>query len=202
MTRHATRPEAAVGFRVKSGWATAVLLLGPTRAPRVADRRVIALSDPAVPQSRQPYHAVMAASAARGAKLETRLRRVVATVTQHSVRALLREYRDAGHRLRGAALVVGSVIDPARIGNDHIRAHALEGRLFRTALEQALRSLGLPSITIVEREAYTTAAARLARPAARLRRAVAELGAALDEPWRAEEKTATVAAWMALRRAR
>src|SRR2546430_2811419 len=81
--------EAAVGFRVKSGWATAVLLVGPARAPRVADRRVIELSDPAVPTSRQPYHAVMDAAPARGAKLERRLRSVVARITRRSVRRAL-----------------------------------------------------------------------------------------------------------------
>src|SRR5256885_15185050 len=84
--------QAAVGFRVKSGWATAVLLVGPARAPRVADRRVIELSDPAVPTSRQPYHAVMDAAPARGAELERRLRWVGARVTRPSVRRWL--FRD------------------------------------------------------------------------------------------------------------
>jgi hypothetical protein len=40
----------------------------------------------------------------------------------------------------------------------------------------------------------------LRRPAAELKRVVAALGDALDGPWRAEEKAATLAAWMALRR--
>ena len=38
------------------------------------------------------------------------------------------------------------------------------------------------------------------RTEAQLRRAVTELGRSLDGPWRADEKTATLAAWMALRR--
>src|SRR5439155_9096014 len=121
--RAVTLMQAALGFRVKSGWATAVLLAGPARAPRVVDRRVIELSDPAVPTSRQPYHAVMGASRANGAKIEKRLRRVVERVTRQSVRQLLQEYRKTGHPVRRVALVVGSEIDPARIANDHIRAH-------------------------------------------------------------------------------
>src|SRR5256886_14460166 len=94
--------QAAVGFRVKSGWATAVLLVGPARAPRVADRRVIELSDPAVPTSRQPYHAVMDAAPARGAKLERRLRSVVARITRRSVRRVFggeQGGRPAGRRV-------------------------------------------------------------------------------------------------------
>ena len=193
------RAQAAIGFRVKSGWATAVLLVGPARAPRVADRRVIELSDPAVPTSRQPYHEVMDAAPAQGAKLERRLRSVVARITRRSVRRLLQEYRSTGHAVRRVALVVGSDIDPARIANDHIRAHALEGRLFRTALERACRAFGLRASVLVEREAYPEGATALRRSESQVKRAVKELGRAIDGPWRADEKTAALAAWMTLR---
>jgi hypothetical protein len=101
--------------------------------------------------------------------------------------------------VRRVALVVGSVIDPATIANDHIRAHALEGRLFRTALERAARSRRLVCSVVVERSLYATAAATLKRPASRVKRTVSALGRALGGPWRADEKTATVAAWLALR---
>jgi len=51
------RNRAAVGFTVKSGWACAVLVIGPATSPRVVDSRRVDLSDPAIPESRQPYHA-------------------------------------------------------------------------------------------------------------------------------------------------
>jgi hypothetical protein len=76
----------------------------------------------------------------------------------------------------------------------------LEGQLFRTALERAARLARVACATYVERTLYETAATRLRRPAAELKRVVAALGAAVDGPWRVEEKAATVAAWMALRR--
>src|SRR2546429_9339705 len=116
--------QAAVGFRVKSGWATAVLLVGPARAPRVADRRVIELSDPAVPTSRQPYHAVMDAAPARGAKLERRLRSVVARITRRSVRRLLHEYRRTRHAGRRVGPVVCRGIHPRPGPDDHTRPPA------------------------------------------------------------------------------
>jgi len=50
--------RVAVGFRVKSGWAAAVVLSGPSSSPSVLHSRRIELSDPAVPESRQPFHAV------------------------------------------------------------------------------------------------------------------------------------------------
>ena len=187
---------------MKSGWATAVLLAGPARAPRAADRRAIDLSDPAVPSSRQPYHAVMGASRPNEKKLERYLRKVVERVTGRSVRALLKDYRASGHDVRGVALVVGSDIDPAKIANDHIRAHALEGRLFRTVLEARMTASGLPCGVVLEREVYARAAGVLERPEAELRKTLAELGRSLDGPWRADEKTATLAAWMMLGRRR
>ncbi len=188
-----------LGCRVKSGWATAVLVEGPARAPRVLDRRVIDLSDARIPTSRQPYHAVRDARPSEAAKLERHLRRLVERITKRSLGALLEEYRRQGRRVRRVALVVGSLIDPARIGNDHIRAHALEGQLFRTALEGAARTARLPCTTLVERSLYETAAARLKRSPGALRRAVTDLGGARRGPWRADEKAATLAAWLALR---
>jgi hypothetical protein len=131
------------------------------------------------------------------AKLERR-RKVVIQAADRSVRELLSDYRDAGHRIRAAGLVVGGDIDPARITNPHIRAHALEGRLFRTALEDALRSGGLSCLVIVERNAYTLAAELLRRTEDELKRRVTNFGRALSGPWRADEKTACLAAWMAL----
>jgi hypothetical protein len=125
---------------------------------------------------------------------------MVERVTRRSLTRLLARYRGQGRTVRGVALVVGSVIDPAAIGNDHIRAHALEGQLFRTSLERAAKRARLPCATHLERGLYEAAAARLDRTPAELRRLVAELGRAVGGPWRADEKAATLAAWLGLRR--
>ncbi|PYO95149.1 MAG: hypothetical protein DMD60_13680, partial [Gemmatimonadetes bacterium] len=135
----------------------------------------------------------------QAARLERYLRRLIERVTRRSLSALLNEYRRQGRRVRRVALVVGSLIDPARIGNDHIRAHALEGQLFRTALEGAARAARLPCTTLVERSLYETASSRLKRSPGTLKRAVTDLGGAVGGPWRADEKAATLAAWLALR---
>jgi hypothetical protein len=190
-------PQTAVGFRVKSGWATAVLVAGPVRSPRVLDRRRAELSDPAVPASHQPYHAAMGTLQTDGAKVE-QLRKVIVQAADRSVAELLHAYRDAGQQVATAALVVGSEIDPERITNPHIRAHALEGRLFRTVLEDALRSGGVPATVVVERDLYARAAQVLGRSEAELKRLATELGRAVGGPWRADEKAAALAACLTL----
>ena len=82
---------------------------------------------------------------------------------------------------------------PRSISNPHIRAHALEGQLFRSVLAAALKAHGLTCSVVLEREAYTKAATTLARSEVNVKRAVAALGRSLGGAWRAEEKLAAVA---------
>src|SRR5438552_344793 len=134
MSGAAKSVEATIGFRVKSGWATAVLLAGPIQSPQVLDSRIVELSDPAVPESRQPHHAGAGALEANDTRVAERIK-IIQHCTDESLTTLFQDCRDRGWILRGAGLVVGSLIEPGTITNLHIRAHALEGRLFRTVLE-------------------------------------------------------------------
>jgi hypothetical protein len=197
------RTATAIGCRVKSGWAMTVLLAGSATAPRVLDRRRILLSDPAVPASTQPFHAGFG-TLQTDARVLRRLTSVVTRAARRSMAGLLRACHALpdGPRPRGVGIVVGSTIDPATIGNEHIRAHASEGRLFRTVLEDAARRHRLKSTVVRERDLAALAAKVLRRPPDRLRRDVAALGKAFGGPWRAEEKTAALAAWIVLARRR
>ncbi|MGA7870989.1 MAG: hypothetical protein WCA22_08820, partial [Candidatus Binatus sp.] len=62
-------PQLAIGFRVKTGRATAVVMAGPATAPRVLSRRSLQLFDPAIPESYQPYHAEPELAAAESARV-------------------------------------------------------------------------------------------------------------------------------------
>lgn len=89
-------------------------------------------------------------------------------------------------------------MDPESIANPHIRAHALEGRLFRTVLEDALRSRGIQCAIFTEREVYPRASNLLGQSPVQLRKAIAELGHLVSRPWRADQKVAALAAWTSL----
>jgi hypothetical protein len=134
--------QGVLGFRVKSGWAVFALLEGSLRAPRLCQSDVINLSNSRNPETRQPYHAAMGKLETNAATLKRRVQRV-RHATERSIADLIQRCADDGCAIHRAALVVGSVIDPESIANPHIRAHALEGRLFRTVLEDALRSRGI-----------------------------------------------------------
>jgi hypothetical protein len=197
MSDATTANDVAIGFRVKSGWAVAVLLAGPVKSPRALDRLAVALSDAEVPESRQPYHAGMGVLDEDSARIQERTA-VVQRVAQQSVSALLRGLRAAGHVAGMAGVVVGSMAEPDAIRNSHVRAHALEGRLFRKVLCEALETNGLTCSIVRERDVYTQAAGILKSSPAEIKRVVAELGRSLPGPWRAEEKCAAVGAWLAL----
>lgn len=197
MSREGKATNSAVGFRVKSGWATAVLLSGPVETPQVLGRRIVVLSDPDVPETQQPYHASMGLLEEDEAKIRSRAA-IVQRVAALSVKATLDEFTTAGHRILSAGLVVSSLTYPRSISNPHIRAHALEGLLFRSVLTGALEAHGLPCSVVLERDAYIKAATTLARSEDDVKRAVLALGSSLGGPWRAEEKLAALVAWMNL----
>jgi hypothetical protein len=189
--------QATIGFKVKSGYAIAVLLVGPMHSPQALNRRVVDLSDPEMPATKQPYHAAMGTREEDADKIRQRTE-VIQDVAERSVTELLADYRAAGHRIRHATLVVGSQIDPDKIANPHIRAHALEGRLFRRVLADALQTHGVSSSVVLERDAYRQAAKLLGRSEGELKQTLARLGKEVGGPWRAEEKLAALAAWMRL----
>ena len=182
---------------MKSGWAAAILLAGPVRLPRLCDSRVIDLCDPQVSATRQPYHAAMGKLETNTARLKSRLQ-IVRRVTKHSVAKIVSDHRRDGHKIRRAGFVVGSQIDPTLIANPHIRAHALEGQLFRTALADALRAHEIQCVVLSEREALAKAATLLDKSLGELQRVINEMGRTARGPWRAEQKLATIAAWFAL----
>jgi hypothetical protein len=189
---------AALGFRVKSGWAAAVLLTGPTYSPQLCDVRRIDLADPRVPETRQPYHAAMGKLEMDSTKIN-RCVRVVRSIAQQSIATLLAGYRQKGYAISRAALVVGSQVDPDSIANPHIRAHAFEGQLFRSVLEETLQACGIRTEVLIERDAYAQAAAKLKESSENMRRVIQNFGRATKGPWRAEQKLAALAAWLALR---
>ena len=183
----------AIGFRVKSGFAIAVVVDGPAGSPTIVARRIVELSDPEVKETKQPFHSARGEAEEDQKKIATRTA-LIEKATAQSIKALLVEAPGASR----ASLVVGSVIDPAKVGNQHIRAHANEGRLFRTVLERALVARGIACSVVVDKHLAEAARKRLRRTDAEIRKTLSAFGATLGGPWRGEEKAAATAAWMAL----
>jgi hypothetical protein len=188
----------ALGFRIKSGWATAVLLSGPAGVPRVLDRRRVELSDPADSALRQPYHEAMGVALTDTVTLSRRIS-AIERYSRHSLSRVVAEYRKLARHLAGAGLVIGSDADPERIANQHIRAHASEGRLFRRVVQEAAEGDGLRCSIWVEKSVHPAAAQALKLTEAQLKESLTKLGKAMRGSWRSDDKLAAVAAWLILK---
>ena len=191
-------PQLAIGFRVKTGRATAVVMIGPASAPRVLSRKSLQLWDPAIPESHQPWHADFELPPDESARIVPIALKAVDRVALSALRELVDEVRSTRGSIAGIALVAGSSTDPESIHNPHMRAHAREGQLFPQSLAAAAKTLRIPAVTLVESEVFTTPAAKLAKSPDAIKLAVTEMGRDVGKPWSAEEKAAAAAAWITL----
>lgn len=189
---------AAIGFRVRTGYATAVLLAGPVASPRVLTRRRVDLCDMDDPDARQPYHVVTEQDERRGMALVRRAETRARTAAAREVGLLMRQAAKEQLVVGALGLVGGSDVDPATILHPHIRAHAMEGRLYGESVEASAAAHGLKARVLVERDAYGAASLVLGRSPMALRSATSGLGHPMGRPWGAQEKMAALAAWVSL----
>lgn len=186
-------PTGAIGLRVRTGRAVAILLEDTAEAPQAVARRKIDMWDDALPRTNGPYHLAMEAAGGAGEEIIRRATDAAVAAARRGIDSFA-----STHQLRGVGLVVGSLIDPDTLGQAHIRIHALEGRLYRQALEQAAAARGLPTLILLEKSALAEAARRSGQPIAAIEQMLAGFGRSLGRPWTAHERLAAVAAWIAL----
>ncbi len=132
----------ALGFRVKSGFAVAVVVSGSAASPVALARRIVALSDPGVEETKQPYHDGFG-TAQEDRKEIARLTKIIQRCASRSIADLLADdVFDDGSCL-GAGLVVGSVIDFGGGRKDARCAGAEDARPVRRADQENGGGTGL-----------------------------------------------------------
>jgi len=80
----------------------------------------------------------------------------------------------------------------------HSLIHAAEGEFYRDTLARACNAAKIKVSRVKEREVADWTAARLNLTDTALKTRLMEYGKALGPPWTADEKLATMAAWLAL----
>ena len=171
----------ALGFRAKTGRAIGVALARTAAgAPELLWRGEVGLLPPDYPYDEGPYHTVMELPWER-AVIEVRpLVDRIEAAAREALAPLIARWKPRA---------IGVVGSPNRalekIGNFHIRAHAAEGVLFRRVIEEAAAFRQL------------TCCARSEKYLPHLPQ-MKELGRQAGPPWRADERAAATAAWLAL----
>lgn len=172
---------------------------GPPRSPAVIDRRRVALIERGIPG--QPYHAAAKLDLAAAEKLIRKSKDAAQRLAEQAISAMRNTLSAQDYKIVGCGLVLasGRPLPPLNsILHSHPMIHTAEGELFREALAQAAGHLGLPLTRVRERELYAACAAHLRVSLGELQERVMEMGRGAGRPWSADEKQATLAAWIAL----
>jgi hypothetical protein len=195
--------NAAVGFRVHSGWAAAVTLCGPTDAPVVVDRRNIRLVKTYTYTFRQPYHTAAKMERPEALKFIRGVQSDAKRLAVASLHSLQADLTEGDFRLISGALLLASgraLPGLEQILLSHALIHTADGELFRDNLRAACGRCDLRIEGIKEKELFETASEVLGIQTDALKRRVTTLGKALGPPWSADEKLAALAAWITLTR--
>lgn len=193
--------SAALGFRAHSGWAAAVALAGSRRSPEVVDRRRIALIGPGSPGGVQPYHVARTMDLPNA---EEFIKGVIVAIDRTAllaVRAFAQAISGQGHSVASCGIVLASGRALPSLEStlrSHAMVHSAEGELYRAAIARAAKSLSLQCVRVPERDLYKLAAKQLHVAEPKLRLRITEMGRSLGSPWSADEKCATLVAWLAL----
>ena len=193
--------QAAVGFRVHSGWAAAVAVSLEKGAPVVLVRQRVHLVETFTYEFRQPYHTAEKMLDGQARKFISRMQAEARRLAYRAIRELASRTQEQGVKLSRCGLLLASgrplpALD--KILASHALIHTADGELFREAILHASARCGLRDFRIKDKELLDRAGQVFrAKPNELVRRAT-ELGRPLGPPWSQDEKFATLAAWLAI----
>jgi hypothetical protein len=202
MTATSKVPEhepAALGVRAHSGWAAAILLSGPADAPQILERRRVALCDPGTPGSKQPFHHAEPMDFAAAEHFIAGCARSTDRYASTAVRAIAKIAGAHRCTLTACGILAASgraLPDLRSILASHSLIHAAEGEFYRDAIARACAHEGIAVSRVKERDIESWTASRVGEHA--LKATIAAFGKTLGPPWTADEKLATMIAWLLL----
>jgi hypothetical protein len=178
---------ASIGFRAKTGRAIAVAVSARETTPIFVGRWEVALHDPRIPATGQPYHEVMALPWPEAEAQVLQYARQIEAIAIRELGKLKNELHSKMFELTAVGIVGSPSRNLVKIGNPHIRAHAAEGILFRRVLEVAAQEHRIKYCSFSEKD--------LGLDENSIKAVTGELGRNAAKPWRADERAAAAAAW-------
>ena len=170
---------AALGFRTHSGWMVVAAVAGSPRNPVVLERRRIETAEPAIPGSKQPYHAAERLGFQTAEMLIRHCRDNSTVLARDAVSAIIIDLEQRGHRVVGAGLICGSgrlLPGLAATLQSHALIHTAEGEFFREVLARAIEHCSLPLTKVKEREIWDRSATVFHLGSGDLHQRINELG--------------------------
>jgi hypothetical protein len=193
--------QAAVGFRVHSGWAALVALSLHEGSPVILLRDRPHMVKTFTYEFRQPYHSAERRPPGEARGVIARARAEARNLAYDAIRSVETSLQKQDYELKRCALVLASGRTlPAlpQILASHALIHTADGELFREALLHASVRCGFVTFTVKEKELIETASQALQLTPGEVVGRVAGLGMALGAPWTQDEKLAALAGWLSL----
>jgi len=193
--------RAAIGFRMHSGWGALVAVSHDAGPVEILERRRIAVIEPKIPGTKQPYHFSERLEFSEAEKFLSKCFAASAQFAAAAIRECMESLRERKYAVSGAAVVLASgralPLLP-KILTSHALIHTAEGEFFREAIWKACQSLDLRVTGFRERDLTAAVTAGFGRVAAKLLRQVANAGRSVGPPWTTDQKAAATAALLVL----
>jgi len=193
--------QAAVGFRVHSGWSAVVAVSLEKGAPVVLARQRVHLVETFTYEFRQPYHTAEKMLGGQGREFISRMQLEARRLAYSAIQELASRTQEQGAKLTRCGLLLASgraLPELDKILASHALIHTADGELFREGILHAIARCGLEDFRVKEKELLDRAGRTLRIKPNALMRRVTELGRSVGSPWSQDEKFATLAAWLAL----
>jgi hypothetical protein len=194
--------RVAIGLKSHSGWAVSVVIGFAADRFHLLDRRRVELVDANdTPWAKAPYHAADGLPPDEARALVERAVRAAERGSEQALRELAQTIRSAGHDIVACAVLTGSPMPEwttEQILAVHVRMHKAEGALFPAALMRAAGVLGLPPVSIPQKELPANADKASDDRMPTLMTEMAGLGKSVGPPWGIDQKNAALAAMIAV----
>jgi hypothetical protein len=194
--------RVALGLKAHSGWSALVVVGICGGEFHVIDRRRIELVEPEDSTwLKQPYHAAEGLDADQARKLIQRGVEAARRIAVREIREAMKRLLESKHELEACAVLVPAPMPDWSIGEIlavHFRMHKAEGVLFPDALARAAQTCGLRLVAVPEKSLSEYAEDVLGTPLNVLMDKLAILGKSVGAPWGKDQKSAALAAMIAL----
>jgi len=193
--------QAALGFRVHSGWTALVAVSLQKNSPSVLARQRVHLVEAFTYEFRQPYHTAEEMPLDKARDFVSRVQSEARRLAHRAILGLQSDLQTQGFALKSCGLILASgkpLPTLEKILASHALIHTADGELFREAIVHASIRSGLAMCTVKERELLDRAGQAFRIKSAALLQRVTEMGRPLGAPWSQDEKFATLAAWLAM----
>ena len=192
---------AAIGVSVHSGWGAVVAIAGERGTEEILLRRRVVIIDSKIAGSAQPYHYVAKKEIHAAEKHLTRCASISERLAFESLAQLATELAQLGLAPKAAAILLSSarpLPDLRAILASHALIHTAEGEFFRQAFRSAFNKLRIPVAGIRANDLDDCAVKAFGRAASAIQKRIDGMGRSLGPPWTKDEKTAALAAAIAL----